>query len=462
MTELKSWSKYPGIFAQILATISGTLAAVSAGMQYGWTAPVIPLLQSEDTPVLIHESDIIWLENMYMYSAFIGLPFTIFSCNKFGGKKAILISSCQNLIAWLLTAFAVNIEMLYVARFITGFASNVIFISAPMYIGEIADEKIRGFLGSFIHVLMQVGIIVIYAVAPFVSLMASSLVGACFLIVHLITFPFMPESPYYLLLIGKIDEALKSLQRLRARNDVEEEFKEISAAVERQKEERGKIIDLFIVESNRKAFIIMSILNAAQQFSCVAVMAMNIHTILGDAASVLPPSTVAIIFSIIMLIATIVSACLVDKVGRRILLSSSSLLTGLSILILASYFAVKNARMDISSCTWIPVFAMIMYAASFKYGLGMVPIVMTGELFPTSVKGMGMTFADGVYIICSAISIYVYKYLSEGFGTHVPFFIFACSGLLTALFVIFYIPETKGKTLEEIQIMLKKNEQIGL
>ncbi|KAF2884962.1 hypothetical protein ILUMI_21239 [Ignelater luminosus] len=427
-------------------------------MQYGWTAPAVPLLQSNNTPVAIQDSDIIWLENTYMYSAFIGLPFTIFCCNKFGGKKAILISSLQNLIAWILTAFAINLEMIYVARFISGFASNFMYISAPMYIGEIADEKIRGFLGSFIFVKLQLGIIVIYAVAPFVSLMASSLVGALFLIVHLITFPFMPESPYYLLLEGKIDEARKSLQRLRARNNVEEEFKEILMAVERQKEERGKIIDLFIVESNRKALLIMSVLNAAQQFSCVAVMAMNIHIILGDAASVLSPSIVAIIFAVIMLTATIVSACLVDKIGRRILLSSSSLLTGLSILILASYFAAKNSGMDISSCTWIPVFAMIMYAASFKYGLGMVPIVMTGELFPTSVKGMGMTFADGIYIIFSTISLYMYQYLSEYFGMHMPFFIFGCSGLLTTLFVIFYIPETKGKTLEEIQIMLKKIE----
>lgn len=424
-------------------------------MQYAWTAPIIPILQSPDTPVEIAKADIVWLENIYMIGALGGLPVTIFSVGKFGRKNSILIASVQNLISWIIIAVAPSIEYLYVARFISGMASVVGFVSAPMYIGEIADQKIRGFLGAFIYLMMLIGIIVVYSVAPFVSIPVSSAVGASFLILQLITFPFMPETPYYLLLKGKTKEARKSLQRLRSKEDVETELAEIQKGVERQSQETGRFVDLFLVDSNRKGLLIMTLLNAAQHFSSFSVMLMNFHTILADADSILTPNTAAIVFSVILMIAAMASAATMDKAGRIILLSVSSILTGISLVVLAAYFTVKNAGTDITAYNWVPVLAVMVFAATFKYGLGMVPIVLTAELFPTSVKAKGMTLSNSMYVVFSIASVYVFQELGDLYGMHVPFYIFAASCFLTALFSIFYIPETKGKTLEEIQMILK-------
>ncbi|KAF2897994.1 hypothetical protein ILUMI_08182 [Ignelater luminosus] len=429
-------------------------------MQYGWTAPVIPILESADTPVQIQKSDVVWIENSYLLGSFAGLPFIIYSLNKFGRKNSILIAAVQNLISWILTAFATSVEVLYVARVIQGFSCNAAFVSAPMYIAEIADEKIRGFLGAWVYLMMLIGIIVVYSVAPFVSIAISSLVGGIFVIIQLVTFPFMPDSPYYLLLEDKVDAAKKSLQRLRSSEDVETELKEIEAAVVRQKSERGKLMDLFIVDSNRKAMLIMTVLNGSQHFSSISVMIMNLHTILGDAASMLEPSAAAIIFSVIMLAAATISSFVIDRTGKKILLSSSSFLTGISLTVLAIYFAVKNSGVDVASYSWVPVVTVMIYAGVFKYGLGMVPIVTTGELFPTSVKAMGMTFADAMYDIFAVISIYLYKFLADEYGMHVPFIVFAITCFLTTAFVSYYIPETKGKTLEEIQFMLKGKKYV--
>ncbi|KAF2897993.1 hypothetical protein ILUMI_08181, partial [Ignelater luminosus] len=432
-----------------------TTSCIAGGMQYGWTAPIIPILESEDTPVPIQKSDVVWIENCYMLGSFIGIPFTIYSLNKFGRKNSILIAAVQNLITWILTAFATSVEVLFVARVIQGFAGNAAFVSTPMYIAEISDKKIRGFLSAWVYLMMLIGIVIIYSVAPFVSIALSSLVGAIFVIIQLVTFPFMPDTPYYLLLENKVDAAKKSLQRLRSGEDVEAEFQEIAEAVARQKSERGKLVDLFIVDSNRKAMLIMTVLNGTQHFSSISVMVMNLHSVLTDAASMLAPATAAIIFSVIMLIAATTSSCMMDKAGRKIILVSSSLITGISLSALAIYFAVKNSGIDVSSYSWVPVVAVMVYAGAFKYGLGMVPIVMTGELFPTSVKAMGMTFADAAYVIFALISIYLYQFLADEYGMHVPFIIFAVTCLLATAFIAYYIPETKGKTLEEIQFMLK-------
>ncbi|KAF2886013.1 hypothetical protein ILUMI_20160 [Ignelater luminosus] len=265
----------------------------------------------------------------------------------------------------------------------------------------------------------------------------------------------MPDSPYYLLLQNKVDAAKRSLERLRSSGNVDTEMKEIVAAVERQRAERGRLVDLFIVDSNRKATLIMTVLNGTQHFSSISVMVMNLHSILDDAASMVSPSTAAIIFSVIMLSAATISSSMMDRTGRKMILSISSFVTGISLAVLASYFSVKNSGIDVSSYSWVPVVAVMVYAGAFKYGLGIVPIVMTGELFPTSVKAIGMTFADAMYASFSIISIYLYQFLIDAYGMHVPFIIFAATCLSATVFIIYYIPETKGKTLEEIQFMLK-------
>lgn len=347
-------------------------------------------------------------------------------------------------------------EFLFVARFIIGICGDVAFVATPMYIGEIAEKKIRGILGGLIYIMMLVGLLVVYCVTPFVTIWVSSLVGVSFILVQLCSFAFMPESPYYLLMRNKPEEAAKSLKWFRNNTNVDKELQEIMAAVERQQKEKKRPQDLFLVKSNRKAITIMGILNGAQHFSSISVMLMNLHDILKDADSIyIEPEWSGIIFSAVMLVAAILAVAFVDRAGRRILLTTSSTLTGLSLAILASFFAVKNSGIDTSSVSWIPTAAVLIYAAAFKAGLGIVPIILTGELFPTSVKAMGMTFADSMYVIFSVTSLHLYQALKDAYGLHVPFFIFSGSCIFTAIFCAFFLPETKGKTLEEIQMMLK-------
>lgn len=424
-------------------------------MQYGWAAPVIPVLRQPDSPIKIEDSDVVWIEALYMIGGLIGLPITIFCVDKIGRKYSILLASCNTLIAWILIGTAKSIITLYVARVLTGIAGDVAFVAAPMYIAEIADQNIRGFLGSCIYIMMLIGILVVYCVAPFVSIPISSAVGGCIILCQLCTFPFMPESPYYLLIKGKTEQAKNALSRLRNGINVDKEFEEIQTAVERQSHEKGRIVDLFKVKSNFKGITIMSVLNASQHFSSISVILMNLHSILEDAGAVLSPSTAGIIFSALMLAAASVSGVVVDKTGRKSLLAVSSILTGLSLAVLASYFAVKNSGVNVETYNWVPIAAVMVYAVAFKMGLGIVPIVLTAELFPTSIKAMGMTIADAMYVLFAAISIYLYDWLAEDYGLHVPFFLFAASCILTAIYVIWFIPETKGKTLEEIQFLLK-------
>ncbi|XP_063921683.1 facilitated trehalose transporter Tret1-like [Zophobas morio] len=447
---------FKGTLPQLIAVITGTMSALSDGMHYGWSAPLIPVLQSDTSPVKITESDAAWLENIYLLGGIAGLPVTIFLVDRIGRQKTILGACVTSLIAWTTIAAATSIECLYAARFLAGFSGDVNFVAAPMYIAEIADQKIRGFLSGVIYLMMLIGILIIYSVGPFVPVYASCVVGAVFLIFELITYPFMPESPYYLLAKNRYEAAQKSLRRLRGTQNVDKELQEIAQAVQRQRSERGRPQDLLLVKSNRKALLIMSVLNGSQHLSSISVILMNLHKILEAAGSIyIAPKAAAIIFSAVMLSAASSASFVIDRYGRKILLTTSSFLTGLSLLVVAIYFQLKNSDIDVAAVSWIPTVAVMVYAAVFKMGLGMVPIVMTAELFPARVKAMGITASNMMYLVFALVSIEVYHVLSEKYGIQVPFFMFGGACLVTAVFSAFFIPETKGKTLDEIQFILK-------
>lgn len=435
---------------------TGTIGAISDGMQYGWTAPIIPRLQAPDSPVKITDTDILWLEQIYMLGSLLGLPITIMLVDRIGRKKCILLAASTSLTAWILIGVANRVEYLYVARLLTGLAGDVAFVASPMYVAEIADEKIRGFLSGLIYLMMLIGILVVYSLVPFVPIYVSPIVGGSILFFQLCTFPFMPNSPYFLLLKNRYDDAKNALKRLRGDRNIDEEIEEISEAVKRQKSERGRPQDVILVPSNRKALIIMIVLNAAQHMAAISVILMNLHLILDAAGSTyMSSNNAAIIFAVMMLISATFADFILDKCGRRILLISSSLLTGVSLLVMAVYFHLKVEGYNTMPVSWIPIVSVMIYAVVFKFGMGMVPIVLTAELFPSKVKAMCMTIADATYVLCALISIELYNWLEELGGIYLPFYVFAGSSVFTAFFCFIYIPETKQKTLEEIQYILK-------
>ncbi|XP_060528175.1 facilitated trehalose transporter Tret1-like [Cylas formicarius] len=453
--------KFTDVLPQLGATLLGTLVAMSDGMTYGWTSPMIPYFTGNSTHIKMTMYEAEMMETVNLLGAICGLPITTYAVDKIGRKKSMLSASFAALLCWLATLFAPNKEVLYVARFFIGMAGDMCFVAAPMYIAEIADHRIRGFLSSLIYIMMLFGILVVYTTGTYAAYYLPPIIGIVLTGIQCIFFPFMPDSPYYLVYINRIEDAEKALKRVRTDANVSKEIEEIQKAVERQKTERGRPQDLILIPSNRKAIMVMTILNGAQHFVGISVMIMNLHVILAEAGSIyIEPGVAAITFAAIMLIGASVSSVIMDRFGRKSLLITSSILTGITLTIMTVFFHLKNTGYDVMFVSWIPAACCMTYALTFKSGLGIVPIVITAEIFPTTIKAIGMTLADAVYCIMAVISIQIYSVLFGAYGIHAPFYIFALCAFFTAFFTAFFIPETKGKTLDEIQLMLKGHKAI--
>lgn len=171
-----------------------------------------------------------------------------------------------------------------------------------------------------------------------------------------------------------------------------------------------------------------------------------------SAGSTLEASTATIIVGVIQTIATFFSTLFVDRIGRRILLFISDLVMAVCTLVLGVYFFLKTETTDdISNIGWLPVTSVCLFIITFSLGYGPIPWMMVGELFAPQIKGFASSLSCVLNWILAFIVTRFYSDLALSFGTHTTFWIFSVISVIGTVFVFFLVPETKGKTLDEIQ-----------
>ncbi|XP_023017667.2 facilitated trehalose transporter Tret1 [Leptinotarsa decemlineata] len=446
-----------GTVFQLFTAFIATLLAVTDGMSYGWSAPMTPYFISGESHVKMTLQEAERMETWLMIGTICALPVTVFAVDKIGRKKTLLASCVVLILCWIMIAIGRRIEILYAGRLLQGSGVNMAFVAAPMYITEITQKHFRGMIISTVFVMMMFGVLLVYSTIPFVPHYVPSVIAVALLSVQLVVFSFLPETPYYLIKTKQYEEARKSLQSFRGDCNIDKEFNEILKEAEtHQKENMSAIKGMFLVKSYRKALIIVFFLTICQPFGCMEIILMNLHEILNNAGSVYMDSKyAAIIFASLMMVSALASSFTIDKFGRKFLLITSTILTGLCLLTLGVYFNLKTAGFDMESVSWIPIVAVMVYALVFKIGLGMVPIVVTTEVFTANIRPLGMTLADGFYVAASILSLELFFNLKSTFGMHAAFYTFTLYAFVTLTFIIFWVPETKGKSIEEIQDILR-------
>lgn len=431
--------------------------SVTDGMAMGWTSPMIPYFLSEESHIKMTRSQAEWLETYLLFGAICGLPITAYVTEKIGRRKSLMVACSILVITWVVLAVGDRVEYLSISRFFQGIGLNMAFVAAPMYVGEISHKNIRGFLSSMIFIMNVIGIVIMYATGPFLPYYVNSIIASVILIVEIIAFIFMPESPHFLTTKGKHEAAKKSLKKFRRYSHIDEELFEIRHAIEEEnQDDKAPLKELLVVKNYRKSLIIMSVLNSGQLFCSFEVILMNLHEILSSAGSIyVSAATAGILFSVMNLIAATASSLLVDRFGRVKLLIISTILTGMCLLTLAVYFHLHINNFDTQSYSWLPIVSVMMYGLLYRIGLGMVPIVMTCELFASRIKSYGITISDGIYVLSSITALQIFFILRDNFGLYLPFYVFFGCSIFICVFVIYFVPETKGRSLEEIQKILR-------
>ncbi|XP_060534858.1 facilitated trehalose transporter Tret1-like [Cylas formicarius] len=441
---------------QYVAAVTVNLGIVCSEMHYGWPSPSLPILTNGTYSFTISQEEGSWLAVAPLIGAIFGAAVTGFVVDIFGRKRLIVLSSVPFTASWLFIAVAPSSVLMFVARFVAGMTDGLSFTAVPMYLGEIAEPKIRGLIASICPLCILFGYLLINVLGSYLPIDTTAYVAVSVPILLLVTFVWMPESPYFYVMKGRVSEARRSLQKFRGRDDVSAELDRISEAVREQNARRGHFLDLVRVRSNRKALIIALGVRGIQQLSGTSAIMFFCKQVFEESRDFLPSSVGTIVYFSVHLVLSGVASFVVDVSGRRPLLIFSVVGTAVSLFLNGSYLYVKERTdVDTSGFNFLPMVALLMYVVFFSAGLQIIPLLIMGELFPTNVKAFALCVMDVYFsVIVTCISKFFY-WSSMSFGMHVPFFAFGCCCVVGLAFILFTVPETKGKTLEDIQNELK-------
>lgn len=421
-------------------------------MQFSWCSPAVPVLISEASPIRMSIED---ASMLCVIPAIVGIvcsPMIGNILDAIGRKPIVLLIALLQAASWIIVARADSFAMLCVARVLVGLTDAGTYTCVPIYVAETVEAKHRGSLGSVIAIAIYAGQFVINILGAYSSITVTALSSLAFPLVLLVSYTYLPETPYYLLSKGKEEEAYQALRKLRANVDVEEEMLQIKGAVERQMSEPARYADLFSSTSNRKALLFAMGVRLAHQLSGITAFTHYTQYIFGIVGGDVSPSTSAILFSGIQMFAVLFSPHLAVRYGRRTLMIFSCLGCAISLAIEAIYFYFD---VELSPIKWVSLASMLAYIAFFCAGLGIVPSLVLSEVFSASVKGKAVSFMFSFFAALVLLSSKTFQVAVQYCGMFAPFCFFAIACFLNVLVCYGYMPETEGKTLEEIQQMLK-------
>lgn len=343
----------------------------------------------------------------------------------------------------------------------------------PLYNEEIAEVRIRGAVGVSLDIMFNAGILYIYVIGALDSYLWLSISACIIPAIFVITFFWMPESPMFLVSKGEIAKAETSLRWLRGLDnegslDIERELNQMKEFVNNsllkkktQVTKNTKCVDLkvsitnlFVKTPTAKAVRIILGLMIFQQLTGIDAVIYYTVDIFNDAGSSLSSSICTIIVGVLQLISTCIPSLIVDRAGRRILLILSELGMAVSLLVLSLHFITKNNHVQVLWAGWIPLIAVNIYIISFSVGFGPLPWLIMAELLSNDAKVWVSSVA-----VCfnwsftfAVTKLFPVVYHDMGPATTYGGFCFIC--VLGIAFVTFFLPETKGKSREDIQLEL--------
>lgn len=332
-----------------------------------------------------------------------------------------------------------------------GFAEGACFAVGPAYIAEISSPDIRGALGAHTVVLMYLGFLYSFSTGSYLNYENYLYSQAVLPVIFFISFVFMPESPYYLLMKSKRNKAFEALSWLRGGEDITEELNTIEEAV-KEDLKKGNWRDLFATKSDRRAFFIVQIVNVATYMSGVTTVCMYAtQTFVTTSLLWITAKQLTMLISIILCISAFLASFVTDSIGRRKLLIISSLGITISNLIISIYYYLaEKTSLDVTHVTWILFIGLLGLCVLTNIGVGELVHTIQAEFFPSHTRSIGGGVTTAISTIAIFISVKAYQPLIDMFGVYMNFVSYTVISLISAILIVIYVQESNGKTLAEI------------
>ncbi len=406
-----------------------------------------------------------WVVGSALIGCFVGAVIAGWLSELIGRKSSLIISAILfSLSAWgsgLPAMFPETISMLVAFRIMGGLGIGIASMNAPMYIAEIAPSNIRGKMVTYYQLAIVIGFFVVFLATYFIGNGLSEQQNIDFgwkrmfwsellpSLLFLVLMFFIPRSPRWLALKGRDDEALQVLNKIHTPDVAQTEIEEIKASLANEK--KGKGISIF-TKGIFAIVMIGTVLSMLQQFT-------GINAVLYYGADIFEKALgfgkedvlkQQVLLAFVNLVFTFIAMYTVDKLGRKPLLFIGSIGMILGFLLLAISLQTDNVGL-------ISLIGVLIFIGSFALSMGPVVWVLLSEMFPNKIRSVAMSVAVAAqwaanYVVSQSFPIVMESEVNASqWSGALPYYIFIAFILVIVFVTYKFVPETKGKTLEEIE-----------
>ncbi|KAL1375367.1 hypothetical protein pipiens_004681 [Culex pipiens pipiens] len=443
------------LFRQIFAATGPIITSAAGGMTVGFSAILLPQLQKPDSPIQIDSEQSSWIASMAPLLMTAGCLVDGLLMERFDRKVTQLVLNVTFAAGFCLLSMASSYELILAGRFMTGFASGLVGQLTSVYIAETSDPKYRGILSAGFSFAVSFGVLISHLFGTFLHWKIAALCCSFFMVVSYVFVVFRPESPPRLISKGRSSEAEEAFSWLRG--DDTEAIKEFNDMVsEYSIGDSLKTKPTFLQNLSKPEFYrpltILLIFFFVSQFAGVHIVSFYsvsiIHSILG---SNMNEYLAMIIVDIVRVIASLIPCVLLKVTRRRPLAMWSGCGTTISLAGLSIFLHFRIPQ----QLTWISLVFLLSYIVFINIGLFPLPWCMAGETFPQVTREIGSAMTTSFNFLSFFVVIKTGPLLFDSVGTDGAFMIYGGISLVGTLVLYAILPETKDRTLQEIEDAFK-------
>lgn len=370
-----------------------------------------------------------------------------------GRKTTIMVTSILFVVSWLLIGFANDVWFLYTGRSVAGLSVGVASLALPVYLGETIQPEVRGTLGLLPTALGNIGILVCFVAGNYLPWNHLAMVGMLPALPFFVLVFLIPETPRWYISKANDNSAQNSLQWLRGKGtNVSSEFNELKKSqIEADKTASNSAFQDLFHKSSVKPLLISLGLMLFQQMSGINAVIFYTVTIFQQAGSTIDENLCTIIVGAVNFLSTFVATVLIDKLGRKVLLYISNAAMIVTLMILGAFFYLKAQQQDLQAYGWLPLASFVIYVIGFSLGFGPIPWLMMGEILPAKVRGSAASVVTAFNWTCTFVVTKTFIDIINSIGAHGAFWMFGSVCIIGMVFVIMFVPETQGQSLEDIE-----------
>ncbi|XP_015918280.1 facilitated trehalose transporter Tret1 [Parasteatoda tepidariorum] len=394
--------------------------------------------------------EVSWIGSILPLGAILGGLIAGYLSDRIGRKGVMLYQSLILVLGWLFIAYAPNLMFVYIGRFMTGICCGLICVVTPMYVIEISTAEMRGNLGSRFQLFICKGIIISSILGVFLPWQWFAIAGAVVGVSALLCVLFIPESPRWLVLQNKQSEAVEAVNFLYGSTGASSVNQLVSESL--NIESSSIALHEILHPTFYKPAFLSIILMIFQQFSGSNAILYYTVSIFKQAGSFINPVFSNLLVAVAMYIFTLIATFSMDVIGRKKALYLSGMVTAISLSAMSVYLLVSSHDNKFkSNFSFMPLVCLIIYIAGFSLGLGPIPWLMMSEMSPVRGRGIICGLGTAFSWFFAFIVTKTFLQIEDLVGNIGAYWIYSGFCLCVCFFASFFLPETKGRTLEEIE-----------